>query len=293
LSVREEMMSYHPPTAILPAGADIGAYKAQLPAWNLLLRSAMSGAYIGMGAALMVAVTTGIELTLGTGMFRLIGGAVFPLGFILTVLTGAELFTGDAMLAPLAACRKQISWLMVVRLWILAWAGNFIGAIFFAAIMSAGPLIFTDSSGLTSATAAGIATVSIATAKCSATGTGAFFSLFIGSLAAGWLVNLGVMLALCADDVFGKIMGIWFPVMAMMASGLDHAVTNMYLISVGLLTAGYLTPLQVAQVGPGIANLGWSTMWGNLLPVSLGNLIGGLFFAGLLYWFSFKKELEG
>ncbi|HWQ64321.1 MAG TPA: formate/nitrite transporter family protein [Methanospirillum sp.] len=286
-------MSYHPPISILPAGSDLGAYKAQLPAWNLLLRSAMSGAYIGMGAALMVAVTTGMELTLGAGLVRFIGGAVFPLGVILTVLTGAELFTGDAMLAPLAACRNQISWLMVVRLWVLAWAGNFIGAIFFAAIMSAGPLTFTDSSGFTSATVAGISTVSIATAKCSTMGLGGFFSLFVGSLAAGWLVNLGVLLALCADDVIGKIMGIWFPVMAMMASGLDHAVTNMYLIPAGLLTAGDLTPLQVAQVGPGIANLGWSTMWNNLIPASLGNLIGGLFFVGLLYWLSFKKELEG
>ncbi|PWR72819.1 formate/nitrite transporter family protein [Methanospirillum lacunae] len=286
-------MSYHPPISILPAGSDLGAYKAQLPAWNLLLRSAMSGAYIGMGAALMVVVTTGMELTLGSGMVRFIGGAVFPLGVILTVLTGAELFTGDAMLAPLAACRNQISWLMVVRLWGLAWAGNFIGAFFFAAIMTAGPLTFTDSSGLTSATAAGISTVSIATVKCSVMGLGGFFSLFLGSLAAGWLVNLGVLLALCADDVIGKIVGIWFPVMAMMASGLDHVVTNMYLIPAGLLTAGDLSPLQVAQVGPGITNLGWSTMWNNLIPASLGNLIGGLFFVGLLYWLSFKKELEG
>jgi len=286
-------MSYHPPVSILPAGSDLGVYKAQLPVWNLLLRSAMSGAYIGMGAALMVAVTTGMELTLGAGMVKFIGGAVFPLGVILTILTGAELFTGDAMLAPLAACREQISWMMVVRLWVLVWAGNFLGAIFFAALMAAGPLTSTDPSGLTSATAAGIATVGIASAKCNPVGVAGFFSLIGSSLAAGWLVNLGVLLALCADDVIGKIMGIWFPVMAMTASGLEHAVTNMYLIPAGLFTAGGLTPLQVAQVGPGIANLGWSTMWGNLIPVSIGNLIGGLFFAGLLYWFSFRKELEG
>jgi len=286
-------MSFHPPVSILPAGSDLGAYKVQLPAWNLLLRSAMSGAYIGMGAALMVAVTTGMELTLGVGMVRFIGGAVFPLGVILTVLTGAELFTGDAMLAPLAAFREEISWIMVARLWVLVWAGNFIGAIFFAALMAGGPLISIDPSGLTSGTSAGIATVSIAAAKCSVGGVSGWLSLIGSSLAAGWLVNLGVLLALCADDVIGKIMGIWFPVMAMTASGLEHAVTNMYLIPVGLLTAGELTPLQVAQVGPDIANLGWSTMLWSLIPISIGNLIGGLFFAGLLYWFAFKRELEG
>lgn len=286
-------MSYHPPVAILPAGSDLGVYKAQLPAWNLLLRGAMSGAYIGMGAALMMAVTTGMDLTLGPGLVRFIGGAVFPIGVILTIMTGAELFTGDAMLAPLAAFRDHISWLMVVRLWTLVWLGNLIGALFYAALMTFGPLTSTDPSGVTSVTSAGIATVSIAAVKCGDIGVAGFFSLMGSALAAGWLVNLGVLLALCADDAIGKIMGIWFPVMAMSASGLEHAVTNMYLIPAGLLTAGKLTPLQVAQVGPDVANLGWITMWtSNLIPVSIGNFIGGILLSGFLYWIAFRKELE-
>ncbi|MDD1729344.1 MAG: formate/nitrite transporter family protein [Methanospirillum sp.] len=287
-------MSCNPPVSILPAGSELGVYKTHLPVWNLMLRGAMSGAYIGMGAALMVAVTSGIELTLGIGMVRFIGGAVFPLGVILTILTGAELFTGDAMLAPMAAFRAQISWMMVLRLWGSVWVGNFIGAFLFAALMAAGPLIVTDSSGIAGVSSTGITTVSIAAAKCSEIGVAGFFSLIGSSLAAGWLVNLGVLLALCADDALGKIMGIWFPVMAMSASGLEHAVTNMYLIPAGLLTAGRLTPLQVAQVGPEVADLGWSAMWiSNLIPVTIGNLIGGLIFSGLLYWIAFRKELEG
>lgn len=286
-------MSFYPPPSVLAAGIGEGVYKTRLPAWNLLLRGAMAGAYVGMGAALMMMVMTGVEPILGAGFTRLIGGSVFPLGVILTILTGAELFTGDAMLVPMAAFRQKTAWGTVIRLWGLVWAGNVAGALFFAALMAFGPLTSTDPSGVVSVTAAGMATVSIAAAKCSAAGTGALFSLLLGSLAAGWLLNLGVLLALCADDVIGKIMGIWFPVMAMSATGLDHAVTNMYLIPAGLLTAGMLTPVQAALIGPDIAGLGWIQMWtSSLIVSSLGNLLGGLIFAGTLSWLSFRSESE-
>ena len=176
----------------------------------------------------------------------------------------------------------------------LVWIGNLVGAIFYAALMTFGPLTVTDSAGVTSVTSAGIATVSLATLKCGDIGVTGFLSLMGSALAAGWLVNLGILLALCADDAIGKIMGIWFPVMAMTASGLEHAVTNMYLIPAGLLTATKLTPLQIAQVGPDVADLGWSAMWtSNLIPVTLGNLIGGILFSGFLYWLAFRKELNG
>ena len=286
-------MSFYPPPSVLAAGIGEGVYKTRLPAWNLLLRGAMAGAYVGISAALMMMVMTGVEPILGAGFTRLIGGSVFPLGVILTILTGAELFTGDAMLVPMAAFRQKTAWGTVIRLWGLVWAGNVAGALFFAALMAFGPLTSTDPSGVVSVTAAGMATVSIAAAKCSAAGTGALFSLLLGSLAAGWLLNLGVLLALCADDVIGKIMGIWFPVMAMSATGLDHAVTNMYLIPAGLLTAGMLTPVQAALIGPDIAGLGWMTMWtSSLIVSSLGNLLGGLIFAGTLSWLSFRSESE-
>jgi formate/nitrite transporter len=282
-------MSFYQPTEILKAGSTAGAYKTCLPAWNLLLRGAMSGAYIGMGAALMVTVTTGIELTWGLGFTRFVGGTVFPLGVILTILTGAELFTGDVMLVPMAVVRSRISWLVVIRIWILVWLGNLAGALFFAALMTYGPLTSVDSSGVVSVTSVGVATVSLASIKCGYAGTGAILSLLGSSLAAGWLLNLGVLLALCADDVMGKIMGIWFPVMAMTATGLEHAVTNMYLIPAGIFTAPHLSPLQVAEVGPVIVQLGWIEMWtANLFIASIGNLLGGMVFAGFLYYIAYK-----
>lgn len=286
-------MTFHPPASVLAAGYVSGEYKVSLPAWNLVLRGAMAGAYIGMGAALMIMVTTGMEMTLGSGFSRLIAGMVFPLGVILTVLTGAELFTGDAMIAPMAAFQGRISWMMVIRLWALVWAGNCAGALLYAAFMAWGPLMTVDSTGAGMITSAGITTVGMAAAKCGGGSLPANGSLILSAIAAGWLLNLGVLLAMCADDVIGKIMGVWFPVMAMTATGLEHAVTNMYLIPAGLLTAGRLTPLQVAQVGPAVADLGWSSMiFGNLIWTSLGNLIGSLIFAGLLFWSVFRYEAE-
>jgi formate transporter len=284
-------MGFHPPAAILPQGTGLGIYKSSLPAWNLLLRGVMAGAYIAMGAALMVMVTTGVESTLGVGMARLFAGAVFPLGVILTTLTGAELFTGDAMLVPMAACAGEVSWLSVTRLWIIVWAGNLIGAFGYAVLMSQSVLITYGSDGVGTVTSAGVATVSMAAVKCGYGSPSGILSLLGSAVVAGWMLNLGVLLALCADDAIGKIMGIWFPVMAMAATGVEHAITNMYLIPAGLLVAGQLTPLQVAAVGPGIADLGWISMWSaNLIGATIGNLIGGLFFAGVLYWLAFHRE---
>lgn len=134
-------MSYHTPHEIIKAGGRSGGYRMSLPGWNILLRGGMAGAYIGMGASLMIIVSTGVAATLGEGMSRLIMGIVFPLGVILIVMTGAELFTGDAMLAPFAAFTGAGTWTAIFRLWTLSYIGNLIGALGFAGLITAGVLI--------------------------------------------------------------------------------------------------------------------------------------------------------
>jgi formate/nitrite transporter len=284
-------MSFFQPVEVIPPGVRQAEFRARLPAWNLLLRGALSGAYIGMGACLMIFVTAGIEIPLGAGFTRFIAGSVFPLGIIISVLTGAELFAGDGMLTVMAAFGHKISWFEVFRLWMLVWVGNMAGALFYAALMAFGAYSLVGTAGSTEITSVGVAAVSIAAVKCSSPGFYAGISLFAKAIICGWLVNIAVLLAICADDVIGKILGIWFLMMTMMATGLEHAVTNMALISSGLLAASRLTPLQVAQVGPDIANLGWIEMWtGNLIGASLGNLLGGLLFAVLLYFTVVRKK---
>jgi len=263
-----------------------------LPGWNILLRGVMAGAYIGMGAVLMIIVSTGVAGTLGDGMARLVMGLVFPLGLILIVLTGAELFTGDAMLAPFAAFTDKTGWLPVIRLWTLSYIGNIIGALGFAYLVTASVLLHPGPDGII-ATEFAVSMVMFASERCSYPGIFGLFSCFLKAVAAGWLLNLAVLLGICADDAMGKIAGIWFPAMALASTGLEHAITNACLVPAGLLAGPSLTLMQVAQAGPLAGNLGWSTfICNNLIPATIGNLLGGLVFTGLLLWVAFQKEMR-
>ena len=284
-------MSYQSPYEIIAKGAESGRYRMSLPAWNILLRGGMAGAYIGMGAALMIIVSTGVATSLGKGMEQFIMGLVFPLGLILIVLTGAELFTGDAMLAPFAAFSYKCGWMAVFRLWILSYAGNIIGALGFAYLVTSGVLLQSGPDGIV-ANQYAVSMVTFAAEHCSYPGIPGVFSCFLKAIAAGWLLNLAVLLGICADDAIGKIVGIWFPAMAMVSTGFEHAITNACLIPAGLMAAPSLTFMQVAQVGPLAANLSWSAFFlNNLIPASVGNLVGGLVFSGLLLWVAFQKEI--
>jgi formate/nitrite transporter len=284
-------MVFHPPVAIVAKAGDAGKYKVGLPAWNMILRGFMSGAYIAMGGALATVCSTGIMATdaalrYGTasaGFSQLILGAVFPVGLIITVLTGAELFTGDAMLAPMAAFIHKISWAQVLTLWVLVYIGNFIGSVVWAYIMAYGPFVSFDAAGAATATAFGTRAIAIMGAKTAYVGTMGFYSAFLKGIGCNWLVNLAILLGICADDLVGKFFGIWFPIMAFVSSGLEHSIANMYFIPAGLLTTALTnTPTKVT----------WVNMWmSNLIPVTLGNIVGGLFFVGVIYWVAFRKEI--
>ncbi|KUG20106.1 formate efflux transporter [hydrocarbon metagenome] len=283
-------MVFHPPVAIVAKAGDAGKYKVGLPAWNMLIRGFMAGAYIAMGGALATVCSTGVAAWAGAGFGQLITGAVFPVGLIIIVLTGAELFTGDAMLAPMAAFIHRVSWASVLNLWIWVYIGNLIGSIFWAYIMANGPLTAFDAAGGATATAFGVRAVAIGIAKVSYVGTAATWSCFLKGLACNYLVNLAVLLGICADDLIGKFFGIWFPIMAFVSSGFEHSVANMYFIPAGIMTKGFLTAEQSA--GMNLEILNWVTMWTqNLIVVTIGNIVGGLVFVGVLYWVAFRKEI--
>jgi formate/nitrite transporter len=288
-------MVFHPPVAIVAKAGDAGKYKVSLPAWNMIVRGFMSGAYIAMGGALATVCSTGImasdaALRYGTasaGFSQLILGAVFPVGLIITVLTGAELFTGDAMLAPMAAFIHKISWAQVLTLWVLVYIGNLIGSIFWAYLMANGPFVAFDAAGVGTVTAFGSRAIAIAAAKVSYVGTMGFFSAFMKAIGCNYLVNLAILLGICADDAAGKFFGIWFPIMAFVSSGLEHSIANMYFIPAGIFTQGFITDPTKINAG-----INWVTMWtSNVIPVTIGNIVGGLFFVGVIYWVAFRKEI--
>ena len=295
-------MVFHPPVAITAKAGDAGKYKCGLPAWNMILRGFMSGAYIAMGGALATVCSTGITYAALTpaqiaanvtapiaggfasaGMTQLILGAVFPVGLIITVLTGAELFTGDAMLAPMAAFIHKISWADVLKLWVFVYIGNFIGSVVWAYIMANGPFVTWNAAGTATITAFGTRAIAIAGAKTGYVGMMGFYSAFLKGIGCNWLVNLAILLGICADDLIGKFFGIWFPIMAFVSSGLEHSIANMYFIPAGIMTAG-LTGTAIST--------DWISMWmQNLIPVTIGNIVGGMFFVGVIYWVAFRKEI--
>jgi formate/nitrite transporter len=300
-------MVFHPPVAIVAKAGDAGKYKVGLPAWNMVLRGFMSGAYIAMGGALATVCSTGIaysaaQITAGAvpggfasaGMAALITGAVFPVGLIITVLTGAELFTGDAMLAPMAAFIHKISWAQVMNLWLWVYIGNFIGSIVWAYIMAYGPFISVDpANGAIAVTAFGMRAINIAAFKVQYVGMMGMWSAFLKAIACNWLVNLAILLGICSDDMVGKFFGIWFPIMAFVASGFEHSIANMYFIAAGIFTRDMATAAQLATVNQAqLANVTWIGFWtNNMIIVTIGNIVGGLFFVGVIYWVAFKKEI--
>jgi len=293
-------MVFHPPVAITAKAGDAGKYKVGLPAWNMVLRGFMSGAYIAMGAALATVCSTGIaysaaQITAGAvpggfasaGMAQLVLGAVFPVGLIITVLTGAELFTGDAMLAPMAAFIHKVTWMQVLNLWLWVYIGNLIGSVVFAYICANGPYVSFDAAGVGTVTAFGSRAIAIAAAKTSYVGMMGFYSAFLKGIACNWLVNLAILLGICADDAAGKFFGIWFPIMAFVSSGFEHSIANMFFIPAGIFTQGFITdPTKI------VASVNWVTMWtANIIPVTIGNIVGGMFFVGVIYWVAFRKEI--
>ena len=293
-------MVFHPPVQIVAKAGDAGKYKTGLPAWNMLLRGFMAGAYIAMGGALATVCSTGIsysaaQITAGAvaggfasaGMTQLILGATFPVGLIIIVLTGAELFTGDAMLAPMAAFIHKISWASVINLWIWVYIGNFIGSIWYAYLMAYGPFSTWDATGAATVTAFGTRAIAIAAAKTSYVGTAGMWSAFLKAVGCNWLVNLAILLGICADDLIGKFFGIWFPIMAFVASGFEHSVANMYFIPAGIFTQGF-----IADQTKWVASVNWVSMWtSNLIIVTIGNIVGALLFVGVIYWVAFRKEI--
>jgi formate/nitrite transporter len=261
------------PVEIIQLAGDAGKYKGNLTPDNYLVRAFMAGLLIAVGAALATVCSTGTTVP---GLKSLIAGSVFPVGLIAIVITGMSLFTGDTMLIPMAVFQKKSTWNKVLNAWFWVYVGNFIGSLFWAYLMYYGP--FCKGGGL-ELTPFGQNAITIAEAKVlpyMAVGHAGLWSAFMKGIGCNLLVNLAILLALSSKNMVGKFFGIWFPIMAFVASGFEHCVANMYFIPAGIF-------------------LGADVTWGqfiywNLIPVTIGNIVGGFIFIGAFYWYSFKKE---
>lgn len=252
------------PKQIAERVRSVGVTKARLPLLSLIALGILAGGFIGLGANYYNVVTS--DPSLGYVATRLLGGLVFSLGLILVVIAGAELFTGNNLMV-MAWVSNEITLAQMLRNLGVVYIANFIGAAGLAAIMVLSGQ-WQGNSGSN-----GIQAMAIAEAKASLPFTEAFFKGVLCNI----LVCLAVWLAMAARHVSGKILAIIFPISAFVAAGFEHCVANMYFIPLGLLLEAW-TPLQASST------LSWQGMIQNLIPVTLGNLIGGAGMVGLVYY---------
>ncbi|HPD97257.1 MAG TPA: formate/nitrite transporter family protein [Synergistales bacterium] len=257
------------------------AAKAKV-AWSvpqMLVLGTMAGAYIAFGGWLMTVVTHDLAGTMGVGFSKFLGGAIFSVGLMLVVIAGAELFTGNCMmpLSVMAGCTPMSG---VIRNWFWVYVANFLGSVLVAF------LIYY--SGLWKG-AIGVHAFKIAAGKMNLPIGEAIFR----GILCNWLVVLAVWMSMAATDIIGKIWAIFFPIMAFVASGFEHSIANMYFMALGLLLKGDPSVVSGAGLsGEVLSNVSVGGYLHNLVPVTIGNMIGGIFFVAVFYFLVFRTNLE-
>jgi len=251
----------------------VGVAKAHLPAVPTLMLGVLAGGFIGLGALYFMLVVSDPQLSFGVA--GVLGGVAFSLGLILVVVAGAELFTGNNLLVMAWADRK-ITTSELLRNWILVYASNAVGAIGLALV------VYLSHHADMNQGAVGLQYVKIAAAKTALP----FWEAFFKGVLCNLLVCLAVWLALAGRSVTDRVLAIVFPISAFVAAGFEHCVANMYLIPLGI----FLKDSVAATTNIDSASLNWSGFAGNLIPVTLGNIIGGSVMVALVYYTIYRRD---
>lgn len=275
--------------ALLPAemaakAEAVGVKKATGNTLQLFALAILAGSFISLGAIFCTTVLAGSD-TLPYGVQRLLGGVVFCLGLILVIVGGAELFTGNSLIV-MAWANKKVTTLQLLRNWGIVYAGNFVGSIGTAAIM------FFSKQWTFGSGAVGLTMLNIANAKCNLD--------FVAAVALGIMCNamvcMAVWLCFSARSTTDKILSILFPIAGFVAAGFEHSVANMYFISIGLFVkagANEAFWTAIGKTSADYANLTWANFFiKNLLPVTIGNVIGGAILVGIVYWFVYLRKAK-
>ncbi len=252
------------PTEVIEAAVESGVKKTSINTSRLLPLSIMAGAYIALGGALSLIAGYGFPES-PAALQKIISGCVFPIGLILIVVLGGELFTGNnATLIP-AFMNRHYGIGQVVRNWTIVYIGNFIGALAFAWL-----LVYL--SGLTDGEPYRSAIVRVAETKVNLP----WHVVFLRGIGANWCVCLAVWLAMSGRRLAEKMLGCWVPVMAFVVLGYEHCIANMFFIPLGMM--------QGAEVGI------MAFLTDNLLPATLGNIVGGALFVGMPHAMLYLKR---
>ena len=265
------------PAEFVDSYALIGQKKAKNNALKLLALGVLAGFLIGLGAA--VTNTAGHALT-NPSVAKIISGLLFPFGLIMVILTGAELFTGNCLIT-ISVLEKKVDLKGMLRNWFYVYVGNFIGALLLAmACAYSGPMSL-NSNGVA------VYTMKVATGKCALT----FGNALVLGVLCNILVCIAVAMSLSSKNTIGRAVGAYLPIAFFVICGFEHSVANMYYITAGLLAKNVPAYAEAAvAAGLDVSALTWGNfLLRNLLPVTLGNILGGCGFAALL-WFGHGSQ---
>ncbi|SBV98144.1 formate/nitrite transporter family protein [uncultured Dysgonomonas sp.] len=261
------MKNYNTPKEITVEFANSGIYKSNLPLSKFSLIAILGGVFIAFGGLLSIMVAGGMP-GVGSenpGLIKFIAGALFPVGLIIVSITGADLFTSDCTAFTLPLLERRLKAFTFVKLLILSYLFNFIGSQVVAYLLSSGVGLFDKDPWQHYLH-------HYAEVKVNQD----FLTVFIKGIGANWLVCLGMWMGYAAKDIIGKCIGIWIPVMLFVTLGYEHSIANMFFIPAAIYSG---------------ADILWSNfILHNLIPATLGNLIGGVVLVGCVYWYLYTRE---
>ncbi len=260
-------MGYYSPKDIAIEFCHSGIYKAKLPISKFSILAFLGGAFIGLGGLLTIIVAGGMPEIMASnpGIVKFVAGALFPVGLIMVSVAGADLFTSDCAGMVLPTLQKEIKIKLLVKVWCLSYLLNFIGTQFVAYFLA-------HYVGIINSAPYQEYLHSLANAKIHY----GFDTVFFKGIGANWLVCLGTWMGFAAKDITGKAIGIWIPVMTFVTIGFEHSIANMFFIPAAIYSGADIT---------------WSQfIINNLIPATLGNIVGGAGFVGCLYWYVYLRK---
>ncbi len=256
------------PAQVVSSMIELGVAKSVMPAGQLLVRSALAGALLG------VATTLAFTAIAQTGV-PIVGALIFPVGFSMIVVLGLDLVTGSFALLPMALMAKRVTVGQMLTNWVITFVGNFAGALVLAGLM----YLALTSAGHDTGGPIGDrlrAAVASRSAGYAAIGLDGYVTVFVKAMLCNWLVCLGVTMAIAAPTLAGKVIGCWLPIVTFFGQGFEHTVVNMSLFPLGLMMGAKAT------VG--------EYLLANEIPVTIGNLVGGFLFTGLALYLAYQSR---
>lgn len=262
-------MSYNIPSEIAVLFADASAAKARTPFVKFVLLAILGGIFIALGGLLTIVVAGGMPVAgaLNPGLVKFMAGALFPVGLIMVSVAGADLFTSDCAGMTLSTMQKKTVLRDLLKVWVLAYAFNFIGTQLVAYFMA-------HQTGIISGAPYNDYLMTLANGKLSHS----WGTVFLKGIGANALVCLGTWMGYAGKDIVSKALGIWIPVMIFVTLGYEHSIANMFFIPAAMYNGADISWMQFIT--------------DNLIPATLGNVVGGAVFVGLVYGYVYQQNTE-